>query len=58
MTKDEPIEIRCAIAKLEAADGKVNADPLVLDTSDTKITGSGKVRCVAPTYQAPHGSSD
>ena len=40
---DEPIEIRCALAKLEAENGRVKIDPLVMDTSDTKITGKGEV---------------
>ena len=40
---DEPIEIRCALAKLEAENGRVKVDPLVMDTTDTKITGKGEV---------------
>ena len=40
---DEPIEIRCALAKLEAENGRVKIDPLVMDTSDTKMTGQGEV---------------
>jgi len=40
---DEPIEIRCALAKLEAENGRVKIDPLVMDTTDTKITGQGEV---------------
>ncbi|MCA1852179.1 MAG: AsmA family protein, partial [Beggiatoa sp.] len=40
---DEPIEIRCALTKLEAESGRVKVDPLVMDTSDTKITGQGEV---------------
>ncbi len=40
---DEPIEIRCALAKLAAENGRVKVDPLVMDTTDTKITGKGEV---------------
>ena len=40
---DEPIEIRCALAKLEAENGRVKIDPLVMDTTDTKISGKGEV---------------
>ena len=40
---EEPIEIRCALAKLEIEDGHVKIDPLVMDTTDTKITGKGEV---------------
>jgi AsmA family protein len=40
---DEPIEIRCALTKLRAENGRVKIDPLVMDTTDTKVTAKGEV---------------
>jgi uncharacterized protein involved in outer membrane biogenesis len=44
---DEPIDIRCILVKLVAQEGEVTIDPLVLDTTDTKVTGAGEVSLVS-----------
>jgi uncharacterized protein involved in outer membrane biogenesis len=40
---DKPTPIRCLVADLPASDGMFQAEPIVLDTGDTVIVGSGTI---------------
>jgi uncharacterized protein involved in outer membrane biogenesis len=38
---DQPVNVRCGVADFGVKDGLVTTNILVLDTEDTKVTGSG-----------------
>lgn len=43
LTGDEPVPLRCMLADFEAQDGTLRARALVIDTTDTLITGKGSI---------------
>ena len=54
---EDSVEIRCMIADVVAEDGRVKANTLILDTSDTNILGRGSIdleREIADIVLEPH----
>ena len=43
LTKDKPVKIRCAVADFDLQSGDLKAKTLVLDTTDTNVTGEGHI---------------
>jgi hypothetical protein len=43
LTKNEPVKIGCAVADFDLQSGDLRAKTLVLDTTDTNVTGEGHV---------------
>lgn len=40
---DNSVELRCAVAQVDARDGILSITPLVVDTTSTKVTGGGTI---------------